>query len=73
MEQPLGCTTYVAKNGKTYRKRVYGISQCRRFCCHTTWSRDFAAAINIGEAFLALWRGQTRPAYLRPDSQVEGE
>ena len=71
MEQPLGNTTYVAKNGLIYHRRVHGISQCRRSCCHITWSRDFAAAINIGEAFLALWRGQARPAYLRPDSQVE--
>ena len=71
MEQPQGCTTFVARNGRTYRKRVHGISQCYRCGCHTTWSRDFAAAINIGEAFLALWRGQARPAYLRPDSQVQ--
>ena len=63
MVQPRGVDTFTDRHGNTNRKRVHGLSHCSM--CHKQWSRDYAAAINIGNAFIALWLFGERPEYLK--------
>ena len=59
MIQPLGLADNKWRNGK---QSVRGLSHCYK--CHTLWSRDYAATLNIGRVFVELWKGGKRPAYL---------
>ena len=67
MVQPKGVVRKTDRNGVERRKRVHGLSHCA--VCHKQWSRDYAATINIGQAFLAAWWGQERPRYLSRQTQ----
>ena len=72
MVQPKGVDTFEDRHGNTIHKRVHGLSHCS--ACHTQWSRDYAAAINIGNAFIALWRFGERPDYLQmPKTTNDGQ
>ena len=59
MIQPRGLADNKWRNGK---QSVRGLSHCYK--CHTLWSRDYAATLNIGRVFVELWKGGKRPAYL---------
>ena len=68
MLDPEGSRSYRTADGSTKRCTVRGFIFCRQ--CHTQWSRDFCAAINIGYAFaFALSSGRcvsVRDTYVRP-------
>ena len=59
MIQPRGMADNKRRNEK---QSVRGLSHCYK--CHTLWSRDYAATLNIGRVFVELWKGGKRPAYL---------